>query len=216
MTTTDIAIVLDRSGSMEPRRYDHEGGLRSFVREQRALAGEVYLTFVRFDSVSPFEMVYDRLPLEQVDDAALTLVPRGGTPLLQALSQTMAHLEERFAQNPPGAVILMVITDGQENASGPEYTQALVKARIQDWQAKGRIVLYLGANVDEFSEAAQIGIPLANAMAYAVSAGGTRSMYRTLSDNTLAYRHQVQVGPQTNQAAGTMAFTDEQRTQANS
>jgi hypothetical protein len=181
---TDLIVVLDRSGSMEDRKADHEGGLRSFVRDQRGLAGEVRLTFVRFDSHEPFEVVYDRTPLAEVVDERLLLLPRGGTPLLEAVSRTLAHVAERLLGEPPHPVIVMVVTDGHENSSGPEYTKSRVKAQVTAQEAAGWTVLYLGANVDEFAEAASLGIGSSHALGYAATKVGTGASYVTLSANT--------------------------------
>ena len=74
---TDLLILLDRSGSMQAGRADHEGGLRSFVRDAARLAGDVRLTFVRFDSRDPCEVVFEARPVAEVKDDELTLVPVG-------------------------------------------------------------------------------------------------------------------------------------------
>lgn len=52
---------------------------------------------------------------------------------------------------------MVVMTDGEENSS-EKATNEGVKARIDERQAAGWAVVYLGANVDEFAEAGAIGI----------------------------------------------------------
>lgn len=172
---THIGILLDRSGSMAERADDHEGGLRSFVREQRAQAGHARLTFARFDSMEPFEIVIDAEPIQSVNEERLRLIPRGNTPLVQAMTQFLAHLDQRAASD--DQVIAMVITDGYENASGAEYTRAALKARTEELQKRGWLILYLGANVDEFSEAAGLGIAANASLGYAASRRGVANTY---------------------------------------
>lgn len=193
MDRTDIVIVLDRSGSMQSHRADHEGGLRSFVEDQRRLAGDVRLTFVRFDSEEPFELVYDRTPLESVEIEKLSLIPRGGTPLIAAVHKTLAHLEPDLASEPKHPVVVMVITDGEENASGPEYSKADLRKRLLDWQAQDRVVLYLGANVDAFAEAGSLGVGLGNTVLFSArgaqgATGPVRGMYKSFSGTVAAAR----------------------------
>src|SRR4051812_34999613 len=93
MIDLDILVILDRSGSMEHAVRDHEGGLRSFVEDQKSLGGDVRLTLVQFDTVNPCDIVFDRLPLADV--GPIQLIPRGGTPLLDAMGLAIAHLMAR-------------------------------------------------------------------------------------------------------------------------
>jgi hypothetical protein len=51
---TDITVVLDRSGSMEACRKEAEGGLNSFVREQKKEKGDARFTLVQFDTEYEF------------------------------------------------------------------------------------------------------------------------------------------------------------------
>src|SRR5512139_200671 len=150
---TELVILLDRSGSMQTGRSDHEGGLRSFIKDQRGLPGDVRLTFVRFDSADPFELIYDGQPLMGVDEYKLELLPRGGTPLLAAIMKTIAHVKERLGKSDqtPDQVLFMIITDGEENSSGREYSRENVKKAIAECEKSGWKVLYLGANVDAFA-----------------------------------------------------------------
>jgi len=188
-----MVIVLDRSGSMETGRSDHEGGLRSFVRDQRALAGDVRLTFVRFDSHDPFELVYDGVLLTDVDDDKLSLLPRGGTPLYDALGRTLTHVNARLGklQEQPDQVVVMIITDGQENSS-TEFTKALVKSLVEAREKSGWKVLYLGANVDEFVEGSALGVAKGASLGYGVSSQAIGAAYASISNNMAAARSMIQ------------------------
>lgn len=202
---TDLVIILDRSGSMQQGRADHEGGLRSFVRDAQALAGDVRLTFVRFDSHDPCEVVIEARPVAEVKDEDLTLVPRGGTPLLDAVGAALAkfaHFGER--------TVVMVITDGQENESR-EWTKARVQALVKEREAVGWKMLYLGANVDAFAEAGQAGIGAAGAICYAANAPSTRAAYRSLGANLRASAVAVSAGASWQAAAANFNFTEAQR-----
>src|ERR1051325_1912029 len=210
---TDLAILLDRSGSMEERRQDHEGGLRAFVRDQRALAGDVRLTFVQFDSHDPFELIYDRTPLPEVREDRLVLVPRGSTPLLEAMSRTLDHLGTRLIGEPPHPVVVMVITDGRENASRPAYTKARIKAQVDTRTTRdGWTILYLGANVDAFAEAGGLAIPSEHALPYAATPKGVHQAYASVGANIRGYRAAVGRGMTIGAAAASnLAFTEDPR-----
>jgi hypothetical protein len=161
MIDLDILLVLDRSGSMQSRKADHEGGVRAFVEDQRTLAGDVRFTLVQFDSTDPCEIVYDRVPLDAVD--AITLIPRGATPLLDAVGRAVAHLRARQGTEPSQSTLIMVVTDGEENAS-TEWTKDRVKALLGEIAAAGGTTLFLGADIDAFHEAGSLGVSMAHAL----------------------------------------------------
>ena len=55
--TLEVVVLLDRSGSMQSMKDDHEGGMRSFVEEQKKLGGDVRFTLIQFDDENPCEVV---------------------------------------------------------------------------------------------------------------------------------------------------------------
>jgi Mg-chelatase subunit ChlD len=203
---TFIAL-LDRSGSMQTRRADHEGGLRSFVAEARQLTGDVRMTFIRFDSNDPFEIVFENKPVAEIDDGQIELVPRGGTPLLDAVGKTIARYKDL-----DGPVIMMIITDGEENESR-EWGKDGVQKAVKEVEAKGWKILYLGANVDEFYEASSLGLSAKLTAGYANTPRGTSAMYAaTVSNVMTTARLQRQAGVSWAAASQNLAYTDEQRT----
>lgn len=176
-----LVVVLDRSGSMEAIRKDMEGGFNSFIAEQRKLEDPCELTLVQFDSQS-IDTVLDRVPLDKVPK--LVLLPRGGTPLLDAIGQTVARMN---LQPQPDKVLFIIITDGWENASH-EYTKAMVKSMIQQARARGWEFMYLGANVDAFAEAQALGIGASVTAGYAANAGGVGAVFTSASNSSSSYR----------------------------
>lgn len=202
MKHTDLVIILDRSGSMEPIKKDVEGGFRDFVKKQRKEPGSCGLTLVQFDSQS-VETVYSGTPIKDVPE--LVFEPRGGTPLLYAVGSTIDNLDKAFAALPadrrPDQVMVVIITDGQENdARG--YTRDQIKRLIEEHQGQGWAFIYLGANVDAFAEAGSMGIPVASASPYDHNSGGVRAMMIAASDQAVSYR---------SKGLGAVGFTAAQR-----
>jgi hypothetical protein len=110
------------------------------------------LTLVQFDTEST-DVVHESMPILEVPDLNhQTFQPRGGTPLLDALGQTIDSTGRALAAIPeanrPNKVVFVVITDGQENSSH-QHTKTSVKERIDhqssryNWQ-----FVFLGANQD--------------------------------------------------------------------
>lgn len=209
MIDTDILVILDRSGSMAKGRTDHEGGLRSFVDDQQALAGDVRLTLVQFDDHDPCDVVYDRTPIHDV--TRIELVPRGGTPLLSAVGRAIAHLKGRQANEPADQTIVMVITDGEDTGGNGEWTKVLVQQHVKDLEKQGWAFLYLGANVDAFDESAALGVAAAAAANYRVTSAGIRQAYAFTAANVASARSMRAAGQSIASASASLNYTDVQR-----
>lgn len=188
---TDITVILDRSGSMVFVKKDTIGGFNQFLEDQKKAPGEATITLVQFDH--EHEVVYLRQPI--ADAPALsdeTYRPRGNTALLDAIGRTVNTLGETYASmdesNRPENVVLVIQTDGQENAS-KEFSPAAIKEMIERqtkeyaWE-----VVYLGANQDAFAVGASIGILRSHSMTYAGDSKGTADALLAVSANLCAYR----------------------------
>ena len=163
---TDITLVVDRSGSMAEVREDAEGGVNTFIAQQSKEPGEALLTLVQFDT--DYEFLHKGVPIQRVPK--YELVPRGMTALLDAVGRAINETGERLAKmaecNRPGLVILVVMTDGQENSS-KEFTQTQLKDMIQRQQKEYNWhFTFLGANQDAFAEAGGMGIHAAGVANY--------------------------------------------------
>lgn len=178
---TMICLILDRSGSMTGRETDVVGGVNKFIEEQKQLPDPASLAIVRFDDQA-IERFREMKPLAQVEPLQpKEFIPRGNTPLLDAVGSTIAKLDEDWKTEKPDRCILMIVTDGQENAS-KEYTKGKVKSMIEARQNSNLwAIIYLGANVDAFAEAGAMGINLANTAGYRNTSAGTASSYATAS-----------------------------------
>lgn len=188
---TEVAIILDRSGSMESIREDMEGGFARFVKDQRKLPGECVLSLYQFDD--EYEVVYEEKDIQRV--TKLGLVPRGGTALLDAVGRSIVKIGERLAKKSederPGGVIVLIITDGHENASR-EYTKGKVRQMIGEQESKWNWkFIYLSADAKAFDDAVAMGMSHTHVGVYGASAGGTRALYSNLSANVGSYRSAV-------------------------
>lgn len=178
---TMICLILDRSGSMGGRENDVINGINSFIDEQKKLPDPASIAFVRFDS----EAIERFRPMQNLTEVKhLTrgeYQPRGGTPLLDAVGQSIVQLEEDWKAEKPERAIVVIVTDGEENSS-KEFTKAKIQALIKARQDSGMwAFIYLGANVDAFAEANSMGIATANAAGYVNTARGTKTLYETAS-----------------------------------
>jgi len=155
---TDITMVIDRSGSMQSIKTDAEGGINSFIEQQKLEPSEALLTLVQFDT--EYEFVHSGTPIKQIP--AFTLVPRGSTALLdavgRAINETGARLAAMTDADRPGLVVFVIVTDGEENSSH-EFKRDKIREMIEHQQSVYKWQFtFLAANQDAFAEGASMGI----------------------------------------------------------
>jgi hypothetical protein len=188
---TELAFILDRSGSMGSVAGAAIEGFNHFLHAQQAAPGQARLTLVLFDDeyLMPAASwpVAEVLPLDRT-----TYVPRNSTALLDAIGRTIDELGARLAALPdaerPGKVIIAILTDGLENAS-QRYTWGDVAARIRhQTQVYQWEFLFLGANQDAIATAAQLQIATTNAASFRSDAIGHRSSSAAIGRKMAAMR----------------------------
>lgn len=202
---TLVAALLDRSGSMQPLRADTEGGFDAFIAAQRALPGEAVVTLAQFDD--RYEVVYTERPIAAVPP--LELLPRGLTALLDGIGRLVNGVGERLAARPederPSKVIVIVMTDGHENASREWSGDAVRSLIAQQEREYGWEFLFLGANIDAVRVGGDLGFAADRSLTYGATAGGVAGAYAAASAYTTRSR----------QAPGPVAgFSDDERTAA--
>lgn len=198
----EIVVVLDRSGSMSSIQRDMQGGFNTFVKEQQALEGTCNLTLVQFDT-GGVETVYEGMPIASVP--ALTFIPRGGTPLYDAIGKTLAGTQARITDKNT-KVVFVIITDGQENSS-IEWTSEKIKVEVEARTKDGWLFQFLGANIDSFSEGSTLGFSALSTMDYGANAKGVNAMYAASSGSVMRFRSSTATGQELLRES---AFTEEE------
>ncbi len=181
---TEMVFILDNSGSMGPLTDDTIGGFNSMIESQKAEEGEAYVTTVLFNHVH--DVIHNHVDIREITPMTReTYKTYGCTALLDAVGLTIDNIGERLAATPeeerPSKVIFVIITDGEENSS-TRYTKAKVKEMIEHQQDKySWTFVFLGANMDAVSEAANLGINTDFSKTYTASAKGTSTVYTSMS-----------------------------------
>lgn len=211
-TRTHLAMLLDRSGSMQQIRSATEEGFNTFVAEQLEEEGSATMTLAQFDH--EFQEVFVDRPLAEVP--RLDLQPRGRTALLDSIARLVNDTGARLATLPeserPGTVIVGIMTDGLENASR-EYDHAAIKELITHQEEKyAWTFLYLGANQDAIEVGAQLGVAAERSMTY--SDVGTADALAATSQMVRGMRSKVADGMAPAAARAASGYSDEQRKRA--
>jgi hypothetical protein len=193
-----VHVLLDRSGSMQTIKADAIGGFNSYVEDLAKTSPKSTLSLTIFDNES-IDTIVDNVVVTEVEPLTdKTYVPRGATPLLDAIAKAVAKLDKTKGKRK----VLVISTDGQENAS-TEHKRATIKALLDERQKQGWLVLYLGANQDAFAEGGFMGTQVANTMNYAATSVGTRNSFAAASGATRRYASTGQMSA--------AAFTTEER-----
>ena len=188
---TEIAFILDRSGSMASVAESAVAGFNEFLRDQQAAPGSARFTLVLFDN--EYLVPADAVPIAEVAGLnAKTFQPRGSTALLDAIGRTVDELGRRLSATAeadrPGKVIVAILTDGEENASR-HYNQHAIADRISHQREKyGWEFLFLGANQDAIATAARMNIGAHHSSTFTADEGGTLASFKSSSRKATALR----------------------------
>ena len=190
-----VTFVLDSSGSMSRIREDTIGGFNTFLEDQRAEEGRASVTLYEFaDSV---ELVYEGRAIENAPELDTdSYVPGGGTALHDAIFTAVTETDRYLAQMParvsPATVVVVVLTDGRENAS--ETPQETVRDLVESHTDDGLEFLFIGANQDAALTAVEMGIDRDQSLDMSHSGEGAREAYVATSRNVSEARRTGSVG----------------------
>jgi Mg-chelatase subunit ChlD len=188
-----IYFLLDRSGSMESMASDVIGGFNTFLSAQIADGQDAIMTLVQFDSENSHEVLASAAALGEVSKLdANTFLPRGGTPLYDAIGHLVADAtirsETRVSEKAPAEDILFVIfTDGQENQSA-EYNRQKIFDLISRKEEAGWTFVFMGANQDVYAETEHIGIKAGNTQAFRADKMGSETAFESVNKAVLNRR----------------------------
>ncbi len=180
-----IIFILDESGSMQGTESDVIGGFNQFLEQQKAKAYEKSsVSLYKFNS--SWSKIFCDLTLNEIRPLQPgDYTPGGLTALYDAISIAISEADKQnrhtrpghiaesrpgliaesttecapgaTAQSKPDMVMMVIITDGQENASR-EYDSRQVKRLIQEHeQNENWQFIYLGSDLSNFADAEALG-----------------------------------------------------------
>lgn len=178
----DVVFLLDRSGSMSGIEKDTIGGYNSYIDSQRGK--NVKVTTILFDD--KYEVLHNRVDVDNIKKLTnKEYYVRGCTALLDAIGKTIREMEDKN----PNKVIFIITTDGYENTS-TKYNKSQIKELIsvhKDWK-----FMYIGADIDSYSEGRSLGIKDEFIANYKKTDRGISKLYNALTTaSKLFYEEEI-------------------------
>lgn len=174
----DIIFLLDRSGSMSGSENNTINSYNSYLSKQKKNKYLTKITTILFDD--QYEMLFNRENIQEVKYLTnKEYYVRGCTALYDAIGKTINFYSRQIKNK----VLFIIITDGLENASC-EFDKLRIKQLIQNhpnWE-----FIYLGANIDTYSEATKIGIKASNIASYQKTKKGFNDLFEAVDEATIS------------------------------
>lgn len=166
-------LILDKSGSMSDCIKSTINGFNEQVQAIQSLESrypdqEILVGLTTFNN--DVDQVFSRtMPNELITLTTKIYRPNGTTALLDAIGMTVRLIQETPGfelNNPENTVVVVIITDGYENAS-KIYNLETVRHLISSLEASGQWTFsYLGATLDAVDIAEKMAIKSQNSMAF--------------------------------------------------
>lgn len=170
-------IILDQSGSMRRIKSVALDGINETLQtirsEQERHPEMQQIVSVLMFGGTDIDMVRDCVKIDEVNDLYDTeYKPSGNTPLYDAIGRGITSVREKVVAD--DAVIVTIITDGEENSSA-KYDHASVSRLISQYKEEGWLFSYIGANQDSYRVAR--GLNIDNALNFKQDDEGVRGMF---------------------------------------
>jgi uncharacterized protein YegL len=182
---TEIIAIIDRSASMGSLTTETVSGYNSFLKEQKEIEDETNLSLVLFND--RHEYIYDNVPIKKVKKLSKKIyMPHGMTAMNDAIGTAITKAGARLAKmeehERPSKVIVLIITDGQENSSREYRSSSQIKEMIDKQQnTYSWEFIFLGANIDVDQYAADYGFKAGKFAQYNQTSKGTTAVFDSLS-----------------------------------
>lgn len=190
---TVVAFILDKSGSMAACQNAAISGFNEYLQttKRQNKVGMCQFNLTLFDT-HVFHK-YQNLEVHEVQELNhQTYIPDGSTALYDAAVSTIEKIAEEVKhRHDKPAVLVAIMTDGQENASVKENEQCL-RDLIERLKKEGNYTfVFMGANQDSYAVAQSFGISRGNTMNWTSDARGTSKAFRNFAGNSLNYMSAV-------------------------
>lgn len=171
---TDITLIVDASPSMHPQTKETIQGVNQFVSAQLDTAVKEKES-VRINLVT-FSTGHKNIEGLTLSDWNYRPYEGNGTALYDAVGNTIeaigARLRLQSEESRPGKVLVVIVTDGEENTSrlfSSEKVKSMIKRQQDEYKWD---FVFLGANQDAWLVGGALGFSGGKTMAFNANAQG--------------------------------------------
>lgn len=177
-----IAFVLDRSGSMKKLRADVIGSHNSFLEQMQRHPLAHLIRFMR-TTFADLVNIGQRYPIRTAEELTdQNYVCDGNTAFFDALGATIERVEAIVQARPYyKRVLVVVMTDGEENASRTWRDRAKLAKLVEAKRAAGWIFQFYGTSEESIQEAQNVGFDPSQTQVWDHSAVGATTVHTSVA-----------------------------------
>ncbi len=215
---TYIGVLVDRSGSMEtlnPEVVSKE--LTQFIKDQTG--GKVTVTAARFDD--KYEVFIKNELAQNISITAEDIKPRNMTAFYQSFCKLIDDIGKELSDMTdvrPGKVVIVILTDGEENCSQGIYSgengrKLLFDKITHQKEFYNWVFFFMGTNIDAIKTGKQIGIDTETCINFSNTQNNCATVIQTASTQINKLRSgDANVLKNKEHLKRLVAFSNEQRT----
>jgi hypothetical protein len=190
---TYIGVLVDRSGSMQtlnPSVVSKE--LTQFIKDQTG--GKVTVTAARFDD--QYEVFIKNELAKNVSITENDIQPRNMTAFYQSFCILIDDIGKELSDMTdvrPGRIVIVVLTDGEENASQGIYSgengrKLLFEKITHQKDVYNWVFFFMGTNIDAIKTGTNIGIDQETCINFANTQNNCATVIKTASAQVSKFR----------------------------
>ena len=178
-----LGLLIDSSYSMSSMDTEETiSSLNKAVKDQIETGKEVLVYGGKFDNT--YNLFLDGSKAQDVNITETDIKPQGMTALLDGIKYFINDVGYRLKnmEDRPGSVIIIILTDGEENASQNTTREEVVKMISHQKEKYNWNFVFLAANQDAIETGANLGIDRDASCDFHYSAQGMSNVMRTVSN----------------------------------
>ena len=151
--------------------------LIGFNRLVDQLPETIFVTLFGFESIYGLDTIFAHVPARDVPNLTTIDYTLGdGTPLYDAIFESINQIDIEAITRTNEEILLVIISDGLENSS-IRYSLRETRQAIDEKITDGWDIRFYGLGADAASEAANLGIPIADQSSFAPSQAGVDEVF---------------------------------------